>query len=167
MAHAWRLPESQNGPVVAEGLLTPNMHVLYWLSYSWGGGSLLGEAIIGIVLRNSHPVVFVSINGRGPIQASKYFKASLLIKRTSNFGQTLGTAPFSNSWILIIIGLYIALNRTPNIDCYWVGAGHKENPKSNYLSGHVRCLDSQATGRHLAAVSWLVSNYHGSDGSRV
>ena len=21
-----------------------------------------------------------------------------------------------------IIGLYIALNRTPNIDCYWVGA---------------------------------------------
>ena len=28
----------------------------------------------------------------------------------------------SNSWILIIIGLYIALNRTPNIDFYWVGA---------------------------------------------
>ena len=23
---------------------------------------------------------------------------------------------------VIIIGLYIALNRTPNIDCYWVGA---------------------------------------------
>ena len=33
----------------------------------------------------------------------------------------LGTAPLSNSWI-IIIWLYIALNRTPNIDCYWVGA---------------------------------------------
>ena len=28
----------------------------------------------------------------------------------------------SNSWIIIIIWLYIALNRTPNIDCYWVGA---------------------------------------------
>ena len=30
--------------------------------------------------------------------------------------------PLSNSWIISIIGLYIALNRTPNIDCYWVGA---------------------------------------------
>ena len=28
----------------------------------------------------------------------------------------------SNSWIVIIIWLYIALNRTPNIDSYWVGA---------------------------------------------
>ena len=28
----------------------------------------------------------------------------------------------SNSWIIIIIWLYIALDRTPNIDCYWVGA---------------------------------------------
>ena len=35
----------------------------------------------------------------------------------------LGTAPpLSNSWIRIIIWLYLALNRTPNIDCYWVGA---------------------------------------------
>ena len=30
--------------------------------------------------------------------------------------------PLSNSWLLIIVWLYIALNRTPNIDCYWVGA---------------------------------------------
>ena len=30
--------------------------------------------------------------------------------------------PLSNSWIIVIIWLYIALNRTPNIDCYWVGA---------------------------------------------
>ena len=29
--------------------------------------------------------------------------------------------PLSNSWILLIIWLYIALNRTPNIDCYWGG----------------------------------------------
>ena len=28
----------------------------------------------------------------------------------------------SNSWITSIIWLYIALNRTRNIDCYWVGA---------------------------------------------
>ena len=34
----------------------------------------------------------------------------------------LGTASPSNSWIIIIIWLYIALNRNPNIDCYWVGA---------------------------------------------
>ena len=34
---------------------------------------------------------------------------------------TLGTAPppLSNSWIISIIWLYIALSRTPNIDCYW------------------------------------------------
>ena len=30
--------------------------------------------------------------------------------------------PLSNSWIIIRVRLYIALNRTPNIDCYWVGA---------------------------------------------
>ena len=30
--------------------------------------------------------------------------------------------PLSNSWIIRIIWLYIALTRTPNIDCYWVGA---------------------------------------------
>ena len=30
--------------------------------------------------------------------------------------------PLSNSWIIITVWLYIALNRTPNIDCYWVGA---------------------------------------------
>ena len=30
--------------------------------------------------------------------------------------------PLSNSWIIIIVWLYIALNRILNIDCYWVGA---------------------------------------------
>ena len=29
--------------------------------------------------------------------------------------------PLSNSWIIITIWLYISLNRTPNIDCYWGG----------------------------------------------
>ena len=37
-------------------------------------------------------------------------------------GVRLGTAPLGNSWIISIMWLYIALNRTPNIDCYWVGA---------------------------------------------
>ena len=30
--------------------------------------------------------------------------------------------PLGNSWIILRIWLYIALNRTPSIDCYWVGA---------------------------------------------
>ena len=30
--------------------------------------------------------------------------------------------PLSNSWIIVIIWLYIGLTRTPNIICYWVGA---------------------------------------------
>ena len=37
-------------------------------------------------------------------------------------GFRLGTAPFGNSWIIIIIGLSTALDRTPNIDCDRVGA---------------------------------------------
>ena len=28
----------------------------------------------------------------------------------------------TSSWIIIITGLCIALNGTPNIDCYWEGA---------------------------------------------
>ena len=30
--------------------------------------------------------------------------------------------PLSNTWIVFLIWLYIALRRTPNIDCYWEGA---------------------------------------------
>ena len=30
--------------------------------------------------------------------------------------------PLSNSWIIRIVWLYIALNKTPHINCYWVGA---------------------------------------------
>ena len=37
-------------------------------------------------------------------------------------GWVLPPPPPSNSWI-VIIWLYIALNRTPSVDCYWgVGA---------------------------------------------
>ena len=34
--------------------------------------------------------------------------------------------PLSNSWIISIIGLYIALNGTPNIDCY-LGGGSTQS----------------------------------------
>ena len=44
-------------------------------------------------------------------------------------GHELGTAPLSNSWITIIIWLYIALNRTPDIDCFW-GGGQYPSYKS-------------------------------------
>ena len=30
--------------------------------------------------------------------------------------------PLSNGWMMNKVWLYIALNRTPNIDCYWEGA---------------------------------------------
>ena len=42
--------------------------------------------------------------------------------------------PVTNSWITSIIWLYIALNRTPNIDCYWVGAVPNLNPIPQTLS---------------------------------
>ena len=41
----------------------------------------------------------------------------------------------SNSWIRIIIWLYIALNRTPNKNCYWGGSTQtilKSNLKGDY-----------------------------------
>ena len=31
----------------------------------------------------------------------------------------LGTAPPQYNWIIILIWLYMALNRTPDIGCYW------------------------------------------------
>ena len=37
--------------------------------------------------------------------------------------------PLSNSWIILIIWLYIAVNRTPIIDCYLVGAVPNLGPK--------------------------------------
>ena len=41
-----------------------------------------------------------------------------IIRVERDIGFRLGTAPLSSSWIISIIGVYIALNRTPNIDCY-------------------------------------------------
>ena len=41
----------------------------------------------------------------------------------TGLGSRLDTAPLSNSWIIIMIWLYIGLKRTPNIDCYWGGGG--------------------------------------------
>ena len=37
--------------------------------------------------------------------------------------------PLSNSWIIMTIWLCVALNRIPNMDCYWGGAVPKLNPK--------------------------------------
>ena len=42
-------------------------------------------------------------------------KSTVLGCRVLGLGWVL--PPLSNSWIM----LYLALNRTPNIDCYWVG----------------------------------------------
>ena len=36
--------------------------------------------------------------------------------------------PLTNSWTIILIGLYIALYMTPNIGCYWEGAVPNLNP---------------------------------------
>ena len=38
--------------------------------------------------------------------------------------------PLSNSWMIVILWLYIALNRTPTIACHWVGAVPNLKPKS-------------------------------------
>ena len=43
--------------------------------------------------------------------------------------------PLSNSWIIIILWLYIALNRTLNIDCYWVGAVPKPYESHKIITG--------------------------------
>ena len=43
-------------------------------------------------------------------------------RRAAMWGFGWVLPPLSNSWIITIIWLYIALTRTPNIDCYWVGA---------------------------------------------
>ena len=57
--------------------------------------------------------------------------------------------PLSNSWIISIISLYIALNRTPNINCYWVGAVPNLNPSPEVTAmplGIVDFVDWQPPG---------------------
>ena len=49
--------------------------------------------------------------------------------------------PHSNSWIMITIWLYIALKRTPTIDCYWVGAVPNLNPKEVSVTLRSRISD--------------------------
>ena len=43
--------------------------------------------------------------------------------------------PLSNSWIISIIWLKIALNRTPNTDCYWGGGGGGQYPRFRVYKG--------------------------------
>ena len=65
----------------------------------------------------------------------------------------LGTAPLSNSWIIIIIRLYIALNRTPNTDCYWGRAVPNGYGSQDVLA---RSAHGVTTGM-LSKISWLQS----------
>ena len=44
-----------------------------------------------------------------------------LCPRVDVMVSSLGNVPLSNSWIIVLIWLCKALNRTPNIDSYWVG----------------------------------------------
>ena len=53
--------------------------------------------------------------------------------------------PLGNCWIIIVIWLYIALNRTPNIDCYWGG----QYPTSMKLDLPL----TAGTARHLTVSS--------------
>ena len=59
---------------------------------------------------------------------------------------------------MIIIWLYIALNRTPNIDCYWVRAVPNLNPRSLGLSfkgvGLTGCQSRTLLGGSWALGEW-------------
>ena len=62
-------------------------------------------------------------------------------------GFRLGTAPLSNSWLVNITWLYIALDRTPNIYCYWVGAVPKAWGCSVLgVAIAVACIPASGTG---------------------
>ena len=58
------------------------------------------------------------------LESASKAEGPILGAHTSNLikGSRWVLPPLSNSWMLIIIQLYIALNRTPNVDCYWGGA---------------------------------------------
>ena len=45
--------------------------------------------------------------------------------------------PLSNSWIISILWLYIALNGTPNVDCYWGGGGSTQSISFDKVRGHI------------------------------
>ena len=55
--------------------------------------------------------------------------------------------PLSNSWIIVIIWLYIALNRTPNMDCYWEGStqhvGFTQSCPSQIQPGWLKQMKSE------------------------
>ena len=60
---------------------------------------------------------------------AEYILEPALIRTHRNKTDALGTAPLSNSWIIITIGSFIALHRALHVDCYWVGAVPNLNPK--------------------------------------
>ena len=55
-----------------------------------------------------------------PISSRTFFALGMPVALKLGLGSV--RPPLSNSWIVTLIWLYIALNRTPNIDCDWVGA---------------------------------------------
>ena len=84
------------------------------------------------------------------LNASQVARAFSL-PRLGGLGHLVTKGALSNSWIITIIWWYIALNRTPNIDCYWVGAVPKVN-----VSGLTerRCWD------HMLLLSELLHPKH-------
>ena len=64
--------------------------------------------------------LLVPIDVEGP-PALWILRNSHVVKVCVIFPETWVLPPLSNNWILNIM-CYIALNMTPNIDCYWVGA---------------------------------------------
>ena len=71
--------------------------------------------------------------------------------------------PLSNSWIINIIWLYIPLNRTPNIDCYWGGGstqGLRLEPScGQYTSCRETTRDLRTHRSHL--VHFFKDRYQG------
>ena len=67
-------------------------------------------------------------------------KPSTTLTRTPEILHLGYCPPLSNSWAILIMWLYIALNRTPNIDCYWVGAVPKLHPSTIFNESSPHCL---------------------------
>ena len=56
------------------------------------------------------------------VDAQGYATAGVYPSNRASWCMPWVLSPPSNSWIITIKWLYIALNKTPNIACYWVGA---------------------------------------------
>ena len=68
----------------------------------------------------AHIILYLSPRARGLTSETTFLGFLVHGFKVSSIGWVL--PPLSNSWMITIIWLYIALNKAPNIDCYWVGA---------------------------------------------